>query len=141
MDALTSLPDGLGWTAHAERHFTPGHTAVLVVDLDRFHQVNDEQGHQAGDRALRAVAGLLRTHLEAGDLLARMKGDVFQVLTGRHGVLTRADALLAAARDQGIALSVGLATFGATVVELEQSAREALRRAKDAGGSQVRVAS
>ena len=51
--------------------------AVLYIDLDRFKQINDKYGHQAGDTVLGEVATRLRRSLRDSDVLARMGGDEF----------------------------------------------------------------
>lgn len=51
--------------------------AVAMLDLDSFKQVNDARGHAVGDRVLVALAGLLRAHTRAADLVARVGGEEF----------------------------------------------------------------
>ena len=84
-DALTGLPNRAVFhdrvrqaIAAAERHAEP--FAVLLLDLDRFKQVNDELGHQIGDRLLQAVGPRLAKVLRKSDTLARFGGDEFAVL-------------------------------------------------------------
>jgi diguanylate cyclase (GGDEF)-like protein/PAS domain S-box-containing protein len=54
--------------------------ALLLIDLDRFKQVNDQHGHRVGDDALRAISRTLTRRLRTTDLLARLGGDEFAVL-------------------------------------------------------------
>ncbi|MEX1296064.1 MAG: diguanylate cyclase [Candidatus Limnocylindrales bacterium] len=65
-------------TARAARAHSP--LSVLMIDLDDFKRVNDEHGHQAGDRVLRAIAGALRAAVRTSDVVARYGGDEFVVL-------------------------------------------------------------
>ena len=84
-DPLTTLPNrrsldrqfeaGL---VHAER--TKGSCSVVVLDLDRLKEINDTYGHEAGDRALRAVGDTLRATVRQNDLCARFAGDEFIVV-------------------------------------------------------------
>ena len=84
-DALTNLPNRVLFCdrvrqaiAGAERSGEP--FTVMLLDLDRFKQVNDTLGHQIGDRLLQAVGPRLAASLRKSDTLARLGGDEFAVL-------------------------------------------------------------
>jgi diguanylate cyclase (GGDEF)-like protein len=80
-DALTGLPNRSLLHRRAERALRgDGLCALLLIDLDRFKEVNDTLGHDHGDELLIVVAGRLRAALRRGDTLARLGGDEFAVL-------------------------------------------------------------
>ncbi len=88
-DELTGLGNRRSFYDRAqERLLNDGQAgALLLLDLDRFKEVNDSLGHHAGDELLRQVAGRLRKRLEGvTDVLSRLGGDEFAIL------LSRADA-------------------------------------------------
>jgi len=64
--------------AHAIR--THGSISVVVLDMDRLKEINDTYGHEAGDRALRAIGGVLKSTVRQNDLCARFAGDEFVVV-------------------------------------------------------------
>jgi diguanylate cyclase len=90
-DPLTGVANRLVFEQHiaesclrAAQSGTP--SSLLVLDIDRFKQINDSFGHAAGDRALRIVAEQLRAGLRSDDLLARYGGEEFVVvLAGADG--------------------------------------------------------
>ena len=84
-DALTGLPNRALLFEHIGRALGRARRgglpcAVLFLDLDRFKDVNDTVGHDAGDRLLQAVAARLGQTLHDGDTLARLGGDEFTLL-------------------------------------------------------------
>ncbi|NJO13072.1 MAG: GGDEF domain-containing protein [Gammaproteobacteria bacterium] len=83
-DLLTGLPNRkalLALAAVAVNEATPARpVAVLMIDLDRFKEVNDSLGHAAGNKLLQAVAGRLSGCLRAEDFLARLGGDEFALI-------------------------------------------------------------
>ncbi|HEY8302070.1 MAG TPA: EAL domain-containing protein [Jatrophihabitans sp.] len=79
-DALTGLPNRSQLTRTiAARADDPHGAAVLLLDLDRFKEVNDALGHAAGDRLLCVVAERLRAAVPVGATVARFGGDEFAV--------------------------------------------------------------
>ena len=120
-DALTGLANRLAFDDALENLDArgPHPVGVLMVDLDGLKQVNDEFGHAAGDAMLRRVADVLRATFRSDDVIARIGGDEFAVLTaGRDAEaveslgLRLADALQQHNRQYDTAplrLSLGLA--------------------------------
>ena len=118
-DALTGVANRRAWdealarsSAEAERS---GRTlSVLLLDIDRFKDINDEHGHRRGDEVLQEVAGCLAGRIRGADLLARVGGDEFAVLcpdTGPEEARHLADHLvdLVAAMPGALSVSVGWA--------------------------------
>src|SRR4051794_5233231 len=85
-DALTGLPNRIALLEHAAAALeTPGgrSVAVLLIDLDRFKEVNDVLGHASGDVLLGRVGPVMASAIRDGDMLCRLGGDEFAaVLSG-----------------------------------------------------------
>ncbi|WP_380171198.1 diguanylate cyclase [Kineococcus sp. DHX-1] len=122
--------------------------SVLLLDLDHFKRLNDTHGHEAGDDALRAVGGLLRTDIPAGAFAARYGGEEFCVVLpdGVDGTVT-AEALCRRVRSLDVpgplTVSVGVSSLpgdGVSARELLHAADTALYDAKRAGRDRVVVA-
>jgi diguanylate cyclase (GGDEF)-like protein/PAS domain S-box-containing protein len=84
-DPLTGLYNRRRFAAELQRHLRHGERygargALLLIDIDGLKQINDRRGHAAGDRAILATAGRLRSRLRATDIVARVGGDEFAVL-------------------------------------------------------------
>jgi diguanylate cyclase (GGDEF)-like protein/PAS domain S-box-containing protein/putative nucleotidyltransferase with HDIG domain len=100
----------------ARRYSHP--TAVVLMDLDEFKEVNDEHGHQTGDRLLRAVGRALQEVVRDTETVARLGGDEFAVLlpeTDLDGATATAERVRLAieavpeAREHGVTVSAGVA--------------------------------
>src|SRR4051794_18237880 len=84
-DPLTGLFNRRHFEAELQRQIAltrrnGQHGALLMMDLDRFKEINDTFGHAAGDEMLRAVAGVLARRLRSSDVLARWGGDEFAAI-------------------------------------------------------------
>jgi diguanylate cyclase len=155
-DPLTDLANRAALSERMERAFarpsSPRGHALLLLDLDRFKDVNDTYGHPVGDRLLIAVADRLR-RVEADGVLARLGGDEFAVFledASEKQALAYAGALLEQLRPSYrvdghefvITASVGVLATGTsrvepTAAEVLSDADLALYRAKDLGKDRV----
>jgi len=116
-DPLTGLANRTLLSTAADRALlaTTGTTAMLLIDLDHFKDVNDTLGHAVGDQLLVAVAERLQEQAAPTDLVARLGGDEFVVLVRRcdgvDSAVELADRLGEAIRQpyevQGVTLTVG----------------------------------
>jgi diguanylate cyclase (GGDEF)-like protein len=126
--------------------------ALLMLDLDRFKQVNDSHGHPAGDRMIKEVAEVLRRRTRASDSLARMGGDEFAVILprcSREEAQIAAEAIAEELRrhdpqdgSDPVTVSIGIAIFGKdrrSVAAVVAEADAAMYAAKDEGRDAVRI--
>ena len=102
-DALTGLPNRMLFLAHVQQALDAaadqgGATAVLLLDINRFKEVNDTLGHANGDLLLQQLAGQLWARLHDEALVARLGGDEFAFLL-RHIDGERARATAHTIRD------------------------------------------
>ena len=84
MDHLSQLSNRRHFDMRLKEIFnnlpTHGPSSVLIIDADRFKQVNDQHGHDAGDALIAKFAAALRTHVRYTDMLARFGGDEFCII-------------------------------------------------------------
>jgi diguanylate cyclase (GGDEF)-like protein len=124
---------------------------VVTFDIDHFKLINDEWGHEAGDRVLVALAGVFRAETRANDIVARMGGEEFTAVLeveGVDGAVEYAERVRTAFA--GVDVGVGHATISAGVMvarrpgaanDLLLAADAALYRAKLAGRDRAVVGS
>ena len=118
---------------------------ALLLDVDHFKAVNEEQGARAGDEMLQMVGVLLRSTLRAHDIVARFGGDVFAVLvtdTTAEQVAAIARRVGALALEQNISLSVGGSLWPRENLDtsvLYAEADAALYAAKASGRGRARI--
>lgn len=121
--------------------------SLLFLDLDRFKDINDTLGHDAGDRVLVEVARRFRMALREEETLARLSGDEFVVIASDSGeVATRiaeriaralATPVVPGSHGFTVSASIGIAIFpedGRTPEDLLKHADIAMYRAKSGGG-------
>ena len=152
-DALTGLRNRRGISALVEQALLASARsdqpfAILLVDLDRFKQVNDTLGHPAGDKLLTQVAARLGRVLNHADCVGRIGGDEFQIVldaqTDRKALAALAEEVIRSVSQPYfingsrcvIGASIGIVVGpqdGDTAEDLTRNADLALYAAKDAG--------
>lgn len=96
LDPFTGLRTRAAWTRKAHRMARPGGCAVMLLDLDKFKEVNDTCGHAAGDVVLTAAALRLRSWSDqTGGICGRLGGDEFAVISRDFPASRDLDALTA----------------------------------------------
>jgi diguanylate cyclase (GGDEF)-like protein len=159
-DALTGLPNRRALSQHireelhrSARYNTP--VSLLMIDVDGLKQVNDAEGHAAGDRMLRVVARAITHTLRESDFGARWGGDEFGIVAPN----TTSEAARASAERLAVhirqyrdehgrfpTVSVGIATFDpnrseySDIESLSLAADRALYQAKAKGRDRVEAA-
>jgi diguanylate cyclase (GGDEF)-like protein len=151
-DVLTGLPNRALFNDNADKALTRArhgdNMAILLLDLDRFKNVNDRFGHFAGDALIQEVAKRLARVLERSDAVARLGGDEFAILLHpedlENGIecildriledLHRPFEILGNQAHVGVSIGVAVAPdYGTDRTDLMRKADIALYRAKDEG--------
>jgi diguanylate cyclase (GGDEF)-like protein/PAS domain S-box-containing protein len=158
-DQLTGLPN-----RHHMAAFLPGAIeaakasatmiGIVFIDLDRFKNINDTQGHETGDQLLQVVAQRLRKCVRDADVVVRMGGDEFVIIfrgISSYEEITRSanriiDSLNApvriAERQLQASASLGISVYprdGSNMVELLKHSDMAMYQAKDRGRNNVQI--
>jgi len=154
-DGLTSIPNRSFFLenlrkAVARARRSKSRLAVLLMDVDRFKQINDRLGHEFGDALLCDVARRLTDGLRSGDFVARLGGDEFVILFenlghDEHaaGLADKINQVLSPAfrlegQEVSVSVSIGISTFpecGDDAASLMKTADVAMYRAKESGRS------
>jgi diguanylate cyclase (GGDEF)-like protein len=125
--------------------------ALVMADLDRFKELNDTHGHEAGDRALRIFAQTVRETLRTGDVACRFGGEEFTLVLPELGIDDAAELMEQVRANLAVAVGRGdaprfTASFGVvhstdadTFDELVSIADRALFAAKHAGRDRVAI--
>ncbi len=156
-DALTELPNRaqlvqqLGNSLELAQRQNQ-RLAVCFLDLDRFKEINDSIGHEAGDALLQTVARRIRSVVRHSDTVARMGGDEFAIvleqLAGPDAAAKVAEQLLhevlrpvtLAGQDLAVSASIGICLFpedGTDAGELVRNADTAMHQSKQNGRNRV----
>ncbi|TDO55053.1 diguanylate cyclase (GGDEF)-like protein [Kribbella sp. VKM Ac-2571] len=166
IDSTTGLATSSYWASAVPAELARADTlrstvGLLMLDLDKFKEINDTYGHPAGDEALRAAGEAIRAEVRNGDLVARVGGDELAVLLpgafesevleiaerirGRLATVTVSVSTTdgGTATLDGVPASFGAAVYPAVANTMDQlilAADDALLRAKRSGRNQIVVA-
>jgi len=125
-----------------ERHFS-----LLLIDIDRFKDINDTHGHLAGDKVLAEVGRILRAHARGSDAVGRIGGEEFALLLRRARlaeateIARRIGAIIADSRPGGVEVTISSGVSetwpGASVAQLRRHTDGLLYEAKASGRNAV----
>ena len=126
--------------------------ATLLLDLNKFKQINDTLGHEAGDEVLKVVARRLQASVRESDTVARLSGDEFVLVLANQPSLRftlrmvqrirsdMAKPVIFDSKEIAVAGSIGVSVYphdGATAFDLVRAADTAMYHAKASGGKEV----
>ena len=156
-DSLTNCLNRRGFRAAASTSILQSkrgdaNIVILMADLDKFKQTNDNFGHDVGDNTIKAFADLLHAEVRTTDFVGRMGGDEFILmlwqsdLSGAGDLIKRINKQLLNANIEGLPENFEItSSFGATIVEKDETELDpifkradlALYKAKHSGRAQL----
>ena len=150
-DPLTGIMNRRAVEERVSRLAATARYAVIIADLDEFKALNDRYGHDAGDRALRVYANVMRRSLREFDMAARWGGEEFMAVLQNHSALSAFEIAERIRRNLALACQIdgpvpftasfGVAdsTMGTTFAHLVRIADDALYQSKAGGRDRVTV--
>jgi diguanylate cyclase (GGDEF)-like protein len=132
-DDLTGLANRRALYAILETQIAAeDHVAVILLDVDRFKNINDTFGHAAGDEVLIGFAGILRRNLAKTASVGRWGGEEFLIVLPKsnlEGTLAQAETLRLALEHHGFEVGQVTASFGVACLQTDESLSDLVRRA------------
>ncbi len=157
-DSLTKLPNRGAYDIYIQKEYTRfrrygGDLSMLVCDVDKFKNINDSYGHQAGDKVLQLISRQIKKGTRETDLLTRYGGEEFVVILPETNSI---EAMKVAEKIRGkvagspfhfkgervqVTISCGLASFktGYRIEQVFDAADAALYQAKEGGRNQCKL--
>lgn len=126
----------------------PGGISLLMFDIDHFKQINDNLGHQIGDKCIKSIASLAKTSFRSDDILGRYGGDEFIVILPgtaaikAYIIADRFRQSIQSKTSPQITISVGISSFpadGNSSESIIEAADKALYISKQKGRNQVTI--
>jgi len=157
LDALTKVFNRRALDTYLEKICKKGKLNhklyLLILDVDKFKQINDTHGHLAGDKLLIYITKLLRKTLRDGDKLFRYGGDEFVIILNRieddvciniaHRILelVRSNRLIYKGKALHVTISIGVTRYeeGDTPSSIIERADRTLYKSKNSGKNQINV--
>lgn len=153
-DYLTGFLTRTSFSRDAARRWTDfcalfPENSVAMIDIDHFKAINDTFGHEAGDRVIRTIAGVINTSVRSGDVVGRYGGEEFVIVLPNSGakeagaimdrVRSACECLDRSGLSGPVTISAGIATAsGVTALtEVIAAADRALYRAKQSGRNRI----
>ncbi|GAK23170.1 sensory box/GGDEF family protein [Vibrio sp. JCM 19052] len=123
--------------------YAVSNTALAIIDIDHFKQINDKHGHDVGDEVIKDLGNLMKAQCRETDIVARVGGEEFAIIMPETSTrnafeaIYRLKEIIQSKSVLGITISGGITTINRSVEQSYRRADKALYRAKTLGRNRV----